>query len=51
MHGPTPSLQTSEETRTGFIPEDGANLKQMVEGYEREILIDALKKHRGNVLR
>ena len=43
-----PSLQTSEETRTGFIPEEGANLKQMVEGYEREILIDALKKHRGN---
>ena len=43
-----PSLQTSEETHTGFIPDEGANLKQMVEGYEREILIDALKKHRGN---
>ena len=38
-----PSLQTSEETHTGFIPDEGANLKQMVEGYEREILIDALK--------
>jgi len=43
-----PSLQTSEETRTGLLPDGGANLRQMVEAYEREILIDALKKHRGN---
>ena len=43
-----PSLQTSDETRTNLLPENGANLKQMVEAYEREILIDALKKHRGN---
>ncbi|MEN8254710.1 MAG: sigma 54-interacting transcriptional regulator [Verrucomicrobiota bacterium] len=43
-----PSLQTSDETHTGLLPENGANLKQMVEAYEREILIDALKKHRGN---
>ena len=32
-----------EETHTGFIPDEGANLKQMVEGYGQEILIDALK--------
>jgi Nif-specific regulatory protein len=43
-----PSLQTSDETHTNLLPEDGANLKQMVDSYEREILIDALKKHRGN---
>jgi Nif-specific regulatory protein len=43
-----PSLQTSEETRTNLLPEQGANLKQMVEAFEREILIDSLKKHRGN---
>jgi Nif-specific regulatory protein len=43
-----PSLQTSEQTRTHLLPENGANLKQLVEAYEREILIDALKKHRGN---
>ncbi|VGO21225.1 sigma 54-interacting transcriptional regulator [Pontiella sulfatireligans] len=43
-----PSLQTSDETHTNLLPENGANLKQMVEAYEREILIDALKKHRGN---
>ena len=43
-----PSLQTSDETHTSLIPENGADLKQMIEAYEREILIDALKKHRGN---
>ncbi len=43
-----PSLQTSDETHTNLLPENGADLKQMVEAYEREILIDALKKHRGN---
>jgi Nif-specific regulatory protein len=43
-----PSLQTSDETHTHLLPANGANLKQMVEAYEREILIDALKKHRGN---
>lgn len=43
-----PSLQTSEETRTSLLPENGANLKQMIEAYEKELIIDALKKHRGN---
>ncbi len=43
-----PSLQTSDETHTNLLPEKGANLKQMVDAYEREILIDALKKYRGN---
>ena len=43
-----PSLQTSDETHTSLLPENGADLKQMIEAYEREIIIDALKKHRGN---
>lgn len=43
-----PSLQTSEETQTSIFPKDGAELKTMVESYEKEIIIDALKKHRGN---
>jgi Nif-specific regulatory protein len=43
-----PSLQTSDETRTSIFPKDGADLKTMIESYEKEILIDALKKHRGN---
>jgi len=43
-----PSLQTSDQTGTAILPREGASLKQMVETYEREIIIDALKKHRGN---
>jgi Nif-specific regulatory protein len=43
-----PSLQTSDETHTSIFPRDGADLKTMVESYEKEIIIDALKKHRGN---
>jgi Nif-specific regulatory protein len=43
-----PSLQTSDETQTSIFPRDGADLKTMVESYEKEIIIDALKKHRGN---
>ena len=44
-----PSLQTSEATHTAILPEEGASLKTMVDSYEREILVDALKKFRGNV--
>ena len=43
-----PSLQTSEETQTSIFPKEGADLKTMVESYEKEIIIDSLKKHRGN---
>ncbi|HSR88742.1 MAG TPA: helix-turn-helix domain-containing protein, partial [Pontiella sp.] len=43
-----PSLQTSDETQTNLLPENGANLKQLIEAFERELIIDALKKHRGN---
>lgn len=43
-----PSLQTSDETQTSIFPKDGAELKMMVESYEKELIIDALKKHRGN---
>jgi Nif-specific regulatory protein len=50
IHGYTlpPSLQTSDQTHTRLIPEEGASLKTMVESYEREIIVDALKKQRGN---
>jgi Nif-specific regulatory protein len=43
-----PSLQTGEETQTTILTTDGASLTTMVESYEKEIIIDALKKHRGN---
>jgi len=49
MHGYSmpPSLQTAEDTNTQVLPKEGASLHTMVEAYEREIIIDALKKHRG----
>lgn len=43
-----PSLQTDEQTETALLPQVGADLKAMVNAYEREIIIDALKKHRGS---
>ena len=43
-----PSLQTSERTHTAILPEAGADLKTLVESYEKEIIIDALKRFRGN---
>jgi Nif-specific regulatory protein len=43
------SLQSSDETNTAIIPEDGANLEMMVSSYEKELIVDALKKFRGNV--
>ena len=50
IHGYTlpPSLQTSEATHTGILPKDGASLKTMIAAYERELIVDALKKFRGN---
>lgn len=51
LHGYSlpPSLQTSEETNTAILPQDGACLQTMVNSYERELIVDALKKYRGNV--
>ncbi len=43
-----PSLQTGDETQTAILAMDGADLTTMVESYEKEIIVDALKKHRGN---
>jgi Nif-specific regulatory protein len=49
IHGYTlpPSLQTSDATNTALLPESGASLGTMVESFEREIIVDALKRHRG----
>jgi Nif-specific regulatory protein len=41
-------LQTDEQTSTNLIPSEGADLKAMVNAYEREIIIDTLKKTRGS---
>ncbi len=49
IHGYTlpPSLQTSDATHTSILPDEGASLETMVETFEREIIIDALKRHAG----
>jgi Nif-specific regulatory protein len=49
IHGWTlpPSLQTGDQTNTAVLPAEGASLEGMVAAYEREIILDALKKHRG----
>ena len=43
-----PSLQTARETHTEMIPAEGASLETLVNSYEREILVDALKASLGN---
>jgi len=43
-----PSLQTSEATHTEILPADRVSLKTMIDSYERELIVDALKKFRGN---
>jgi Nif-specific regulatory protein len=44
-----PSLQTAQATDTSILPKEGANLATMVASYEKELIVDALKMHRGNV--
>jgi Nif-specific regulatory protein len=44
-----PSIQTSEETHSGILPDEGASFEGMVDSYKREVIIDALKKKRGRV--
>lgn len=43
-----PSLQSDTETNTAILPNTGASLKNMVDSYESELIIDAIKRHRGN---
>ncbi|MEI7437760.1 MAG: sigma 54-interacting transcriptional regulator, partial [bacterium] len=43
-----PTLQTSDATHTAMLPDAGASLQTMLDSFERELIVDALKKHRGN---
>lgn len=43
-----PSLQTSEATHTEILPSGKISLKTMMQSYERELIVDALKKFNGN---
>jgi Nif-specific regulatory protein len=42
-----PSLQTAAETHTAILPSEGASLRVLVDAYEREVILDALKQNRG----
>jgi Nif-specific regulatory protein len=49
IHGYTlpPSLQTDEQTNTTILPKDGSSMNAMLDAYQRELIVDGLKKHRG----
>ncbi len=44
-----PSLQTAQQSGTDFVPEENADFATMVASFEREIIVDSLKKTRGNI--
>ncbi len=41
---PAQKLQQSLRQSFVYIPEEGINLKKMVEGFEKELLLEALEK-------
>jgi Nif-specific regulatory protein len=46
----SPSLQTGQASHTAIIKENGnAGLKELVEHFEREIIIESLKKNNSNI--
>lgn len=44
-----PSLQTDVTSGTTLIPEGSAPLSTLIDSYEREIISEALRRHRGNM--
>ena len=44
-----PSLQTGKEAGYELLPEGKASFNTMVESFERELIVEALKKNRGNM--
>ena len=44
-----PSLQTGKESGTELLPEGQASFNTMVRSFERELLVEALKKNHGNL--
>ena len=43
-----PSLQTGDQTGTSVMSGEGGCLQDMMNAYERELVVDALKRCRGN---
>ncbi len=44
-----PSLQTGKEVDNNLLPDDNAPLDVMVASYERELIVEALKRNNGNM--
>jgi Nif-specific regulatory protein len=44
-----PSLQTGHESQTSNLKDHNLDFKTMVEGFEKEIIVEALKNSKGNV--
>lgn len=44
-----PSLQTGKENGTELLPEGKASLNTLVDSYERELIVESLKKYGGNM--
>ncbi len=44
-----PSLQTGEESGTELLPEGKASFNTLVDSYERELIVEALKRNKGNM--
>jgi len=44
-----PSLQTGKENDSELLPDGNASFEVMVNSFERELIVEALKKHNGNM--
>lgn len=44
-----PSLQTGSSSGTELLPEKNASFYTMVDSFERELIVEALKRHNGNM--
>jgi len=44
-----PSLQTGKESGTELLPEGKASFNTLVDSYERELIVEALKRNTGNM--
>ncbi len=44
-----PSLQTGKESGSELLPEGNASFNTLVDSYERELIVEALKRNNGNM--
>ena len=48
-HNLPPSLQTASSSGTGLIPDESGDFKTLVDSFQRELIVEALKKEHGNM--